>query len=183
MPRRSDDEYFQAFLNSDNKLLTEFYDKNQKSFLQFVGKYQLDKDKRCDVYQDAFCTLWENIYKGKITREKLNVKLFSYLCGIGKNLVSKYVEDIIIDELDDGILKIVDDRNDDDIERQEKVDEVIEQLKEPCKSIFNLYYFKHNSLTEIASKLGYKDVTVAKTQKYRCMEKVKSCLRPFYKIL
>ena len=77
----------------------------------------------------------------------------------------------------------IDEKDDEALECQEKLDEIIANLKEPCKSIFDLYYDKRFSLAEIASKLGYKDVTVAKTQKYRCMEKVKSCLRPFYKVL
>jgi RNA polymerase sigma factor (sigma-70 family) len=61
-----------------------------------------------------------------------------------------------------------------DEEKEQKMkvlEKVLNQVTERCKKIFELFYFKKESMTEIAKKLEFSSVNSAKTQKYKCMEK------------
>jgi len=63
------------------------------------------------------------------------------------------------------------------IEKENKliqVEEIVKQISKKCREIFELFYFKSMSMTEIAKKIGYKSVQSAKVQKYKCMEQARN---------
>ena len=55
----------------------------------------------------------------------------------------------------------------------QKVEHIVKQISKRCRTIFELFYFKSLSMTEIAKKIGYKSVQSAKVQKYKCMEQAR----------
>ena len=63
------------------------------------------------------------------------------------------------------------------IEKENKliqVEEIVKQISKKCREIFELFYFKSMSMTEIAKRIGYKSVQSAKVQKYKCMEQARN---------
>jgi RNA polymerase sigma factor (sigma-70 family) len=50
-------------------------------------------------------------------------------------------------------------------------------MKEPCKTILNLFYIKGLKLAMIANTMEYTNVDVVKTQKSRCLKKLKEIVR------
>lgn len=63
------------------------------------------------------------------------------------------------------------------IEKENKliqVENIVKQISKKCQEIFQMFYFKSMSMTEIAKKIGYKSVQSAKVQKYKCMEQARN---------
>ena len=63
------------------------------------------------------------------------------------------------------------------LEKEEKliqVEAIVKQISKKCREIFELFYFKSMSMTEVAKSVGYKSVQSAKVQKYKCMEQARN---------
>ncbi len=52
-----------------------------------------------------------------------------------------------------------------------EINQAIENLGEPCRTILLHYYFHQLSLERIAEQLHYANANVAKQQKFRCVER------------
>lgn len=57
--------------------------------------------------------------------------------------------------------------------RFEKLGSAIDMLGEPCRSLLKDFYYQDLSMTEIAEKFGYTNADNAKTQKYKCLQRLK----------
>ena len=49
----------------------------------------------------------------------------------------------------------------------------LELLGEPCKTLIQDFYIHKKSMDEIAEKFGYTNADNAKTQKYKCLQRLK----------
>jgi len=54
-------------------------------------------------------------------------------------------------------------------------------LGEPCKSLLEAYYLQKRSMNEIAMAFGYTNADNAKTQKYKCLMRLKKIFFDQYK--
>jgi len=107
---------------------------------------------------------------------ELTAKLSTFLYGINrflwKNELRKRNRNPELEWKDTLILTADEIGYDEEKEQKMKVlEKVLNQVTERCKKIFELFYFKKESMTEIAKKLEFSSVNSAKTQKYKCMEK------------
>jgi RNA polymerase sigma-70 factor (ECF subfamily) len=50
---------------------------------------------------------------------------------------------------------------------------ILDDMKEPCRSILKLFYIDNLSLKEIAVTLDYKSAECVKVQKHRCLKQLK----------
>jgi DNA-directed RNA polymerase specialized sigma24 family protein len=55
------------------------------------------------------------------------------------------------------------------------------KIGEPCKSLLEAYYIKKKSMPEIAENFGYTNADNAKTQKYKCLMRLKKIFFAQYK--
>ncbi len=55
----------------------------------------------------------------------------------------------------------------------EQLDAALEQIGEPCRSLLKAYYHKDKSMQEIAADFGYTNPDNAKTQKYKCLTRLR----------
>ncbi|MCH2200101.1 MAG: sigma-70 family RNA polymerase sigma factor [Flavobacteriales bacterium] len=66
------------------------------------------------------------------------------------------------------------------LERESKfqrLEEVLGDLGERCLQLLQLFYFHGQSMKSIASKMSFSSENVAKTQKYKCIERAKKMVR------
>lgn len=54
-----------------------------------------------------------------------------------------------------------------------QLDSALDQLGEPCRSILKAYYHHDKSMQEIAADFGYTNPDNAKTQKYKCLARLR----------
>ena len=76
----------------------------------------------------------------------------------------------------------------DEIEAHEKLntdfnlmEKALIKIGEPCKSILEAYYIQKKSMPEIAETFGYTNADNAKTQKYKCLVRLKKIFFAQYK--
>lgn len=61
------------------------------------------------------------------------------------------------------------------------LEHAIRHLGEPCKSLLEAYYVKHQNMQQIAEHFGYTNADNAKTQKYKCLMRLKKLFFAQYK--
>jgi DNA-directed RNA polymerase specialized sigma24 family protein len=66
----------------------------------------------------------------------------------------------------------IDNHNDRDIQFG-KMESALQLLGEPCKTIMEDFYIKNRSMQEICERFGYTNADNAKTQKYKCLQRLK----------
>ena len=77
--------------------------------------------------------------------------------------------------------------NDDDVffqlsDLQELLTKQFIKLDENCQKILQLFYYDNLSMAIIAERTGYTNADNAKTQKYRCIQKLQGLMTPFIKL-
>lgn len=182
----NDHTYISAFRQNNQKAMTTFYDANQRSFIKSIGAkfHILNSDLLQDVYQDSFCRLWENIQRNKLTESSLTTSLPAYLYGIGEFVMYEYLrkqkESLVTDEqMNDyaNELELNGLKEYEQLEQYEVIKETVNQMGKPCAPLLLKFYWEELSWDTIAIQLGYSNANSAKTQKNKCMNKLKKLFR------
>ncbi|HKZ67104.1 MAG TPA: hypothetical protein VJ111_12135, partial [Chitinophagaceae bacterium] len=63
----------------------------------------------------------------------------------------------------------------------EMMAKAINNLGEPCKSLLEAFYLQKKNMQEIAINFGYTNAENAKTQKYKCLMRLKKIFFKHYK--
>ena len=61
------------------------------------------------------------------------------------------------------------------------MEQAMQGLGEPCKSLLEAYYLAKKSMVEIADAFGYTNADNAKNQKYKCLLRLKKLFFDQYK--
>ena len=141
----------------------------EKNVLQNSGS----KPEALDVFQEGLILL----YKKNKTDNTLNIEGFlikscNYLWHneLRKKKVrigSSDATDHLVED-DSELERLIEKEN-----KLQKVEHIVKQISKRCRTIFELFYFKSLSMTEVAKAIGYKSVQSAKVQKYKCMEQAR----------
>ncbi|MCX6183294.1 MAG: sigma-70 family RNA polymerase sigma factor [Bacteroidetes bacterium] len=125
-----------------------------------------------EIFNDSLLLLIEKVSDPKF---ELTSKLSTYLYGIArllwKNQLRKqnktqeleWSDTLIISEQDIGYDHVQE-------EKFVAMERIISSLSAKCQEIFERFYFKKESMENLAAALGFSSVNSAKTQKYKCME-------------
>lgn len=166
--------------SSETDWLNDFYKENRSAFLQWgERKFSLERDELLDIYQNAMVVLYENIKHNRI--DGLQSSVVTYLYGIAKNLVYKYYrKNELINRHEVRLsehYQFLGSNNDELETHYNTMYKALNGMKEPCKTIINLFYISGLKLSMVASKLNYSSTDVLKTQKSRCLKKLKDLIR------
>lgn len=170
---------------NDKKSVEVIYSQNYNLIQALVVNNSGTIDDAKDLFQEAMMVLFEKARSGNF---ELNCQIRTYLYSIARRLWLK--------KLNTGNRQIADfdDTNetmilvDDDIQEHEEKDAAFEMmhnaisnLGEPCKSLLESFYFKNKSMLDIAQDFGYTNAENAKTQKYKCLMRLKKLFFSQYK--
>ena len=61
------------------------------------------------------------------------------------------------------------------------MENAMSKLGEPCKSLLDAYYTQKKNMQDIATEFGYTNADNAKTQKYKCLMRLKKLFFAEYK--
>mgnify|MGYP003306348918 FL=1 len=158
-----------------------------------------------DAYQEAFIRLQQHILTERITVANIEKSLLTYFKVIGRYVALEIInqhnkgakranEEVDTDTIQiREELELSDDPMDDeptasepffdpndDMDRQEReriIRGLIDQLGNPCAPLLIGYLWKNKSMETLAQELAYSNADSAKSQKAKCMKKVKTFVK------
>ena len=172
----ADSEIILGILNDSKEILNRLYVTYFPMILQLVLNNSGNEDDAKDVFQESVIVLYNKVKSGNF---ELNSKLKTFIYSVSRRLWLKRLN------AQNRTIRNIEDYSEfipveDDLERHEEKDrqfEVMElalsQLGEPCKTIIEDYYMQNKSMQEICEKFGYTNSDNAKTQKYKCLQRLK----------
>lgn len=162
----------------DKDAIADIYRSHFQQAIGWILKHGGTEDDAADVCQEAMVVLYE---KAKQIDFALTCKISTYLFAVARNLWYKkrnihipYTGDD--DDLLDGEAVSYEDDLKAHHERElyfEKLEEALQTLGEPCSSLIKAFYYKEMSMQDIASGFGYTNADNAKTQKYKCLARLR----------
>lgn len=174
----TDAEYIRAFQADNQALITRFYNEYRSVFLRDLGKFYhiLNADLMAEIYQETVIRLWRNIATNKLTEQTLTTSLAGYLFSIGKYVAQEKFREANKEPIADHeqtLLRVEGPLWEEESAQERAVRKAVYAMGEPCAPLLTLFYWDKMSWEAIAAKLHYKDAESAKTQKYKCMQKLK----------
>ena len=178
-------DFYIGFKNNNQEVISKFYvsfsDKFRRILKSKYSSVYMDEDFLADIYQDTVVRLWENIQREKISLENLTSDIAAYLMGIGENVLrealrkKKEVSIEDLPELPDYTKKFISAYEIN--ERNKAIRKLVDSMEEPCAPILLDFYWRGYSMEEISKRLGYANANSAKTQKNKCMNKLKAIFK------
>jgi len=172
----TDREVILGILNNSEDTLNKLYKAYYAMVLQFILNNNGDEDDAKDVYQEAIIVLYNKIKEGNF---ELSSKLKTYIYSVCRRIWLKKLshnskkagnitdyEDVLIVEED------VEEHEQKDLQFV-KMQSALDHLGEPCKTIIQDFYIHNLSMQDICEKFGYTNTDNAKTQKYKCLQRLK----------
>jgi RNA polymerase sigma factor (sigma-70 family) len=172
----TDREVVLGILNNSADALNKLYTGHFPMILQFILNNNGDEDDAKDVYQEAIIILYNKIKSGDF---ELSSKLKTYIYSVCRRIWLKKLSQQSkktnnIDDFEDVIAVEVDVEQHEAKDLQfEKMGEALLNLGEPCKTIIQDFYINNLSMQDICEKFGYTNTDNAKTQKYKCLQRLK----------
>lgn len=175
----TDKEYISAFAANDQVAFAQFYNENRQAFIVAIRQKFAIRDEYAlaSILSDACMRLWLNIQNGKLTTDTLSTTLSGYLYGVGERVALEYlhqnsnqvsfeaIESVFADEPIDG--------DDDMTLLWTAAKRALARMRESCIKLLTKFYFEKLSWEAISKQLGYSSADSAKTQKNKCMTKLK----------
>ena len=172
----ADNEIILGILNDSKDILNRLYKTYFPMVLQLVLNNNGNEDDAKDVFQESVIVLYNKVKSGNF---ELNSKLKTFIYSVCRRLWLKRLN------AQSRNVRNIEDFSEfipieDDMEKHEEKDRqftlmenALAQLGEPCKTIIEDYYLQNRSMQEIAEKFGYTNADNAKTQKYKCLQRLK----------
>lgn len=175
------------------KAFSDFYDKYKSPFYGFICKLYRGDNNVISALYDEVCLVVRNRNSFNIPvkdAEKWSLK--SFLFTVGRNKLIdfirqnkhnvSFIENLDYDkddteDYDYGEQKFSSEDSDIQEERFSIIRRAVNAMKEPCNRILTLSYWDELSGREIAEVCGYANEDVVKTQKYKCMSKLKAYIK------
>lgn len=200
----TDKEIIQSFLDNNQRGIREAYYAWRMPFEQSLTRLLPNTDDMDDAYQEAFIRLQQHILTERLTADNIEKSLLAYFKTIGRYVALEIInqrnkgrnrtdEDEATDAIDiKEELELSDDMDDepqysdqsfdpnDDMDTQEReriIRSLIEQLGKLCAPLLLGYLWENKSMEMLAQELGYSNADSAKSQKAKCMKKVKTFVK------
>jgi RNA polymerase sigma-70 factor (ECF subfamily) len=180
MMKLTDVDKILAIKKKNEFLVGKIYALYRNEFLFFLqSRFSINPDDILEIYQDAFLVLCNKIYENKLNADNLKSSLKTYLFGVGLRIafnVSRRNGKMHEQEFNE-TFDIPEDESVLGEENEKIIQKAVNEMGEPCHTILVKQYWEGKSGDEIAVEMNYKNPDTAKTQKYKCIQKLKSELK------
>ena len=169
---------------NDKQAIETIYRENYAMIQAFILNNSGSHDDARDIFQEAMIVLFE---KALTETFELSSQLKTYIYSVCRRLWLKKLNQMNrynghLDNIEETIPV------DEDMELHEKRDtdftlmeNAMSKIGEPCKSLLDAYYIQKKHMQEIAADFGYTNADNAKTQKYKCLMRLKKLFFAQYK--
>jgi len=169
---------------NDKSVVEAIYRDNFPMIQAFILNNSGDSDEARDIFQEAMIVVYEKAISGSF---ELNCLLKTYIYSVCRRLWLKRLQQLqrygsLVEYVDETVAV------DEDLESHEKhnadftlMENAMSKIGEPCKSLLDAYYIQKKNMQEIAADFGYTNADNAKTQKYKCLVRLKKLFFAQYK--
>lgn len=175
----TDKEYIEGLRHGNDAVIRSVYNKFYPVISRMVLNNSGTEPEARDIFQETVLVLYHHVQQPAFS---LSCALQTYLYSVARRLWLKQLHKkhglFKLDERFREEEDVADPGADlDTYEQREanlsRMKESIDQLGEPCKTLLEDFYTRHLSMDEIAEKFGYTNADNAKTQKYKCLQRLK----------
>ncbi len=169
---------------NDKQAIETIYRANYAMIQSFILNNSGNPDDARDIFQEAMIVLFE---KARTESFELSSQIKTYIYSVCRRLWLKRLSQMQrysgnMENMEETIpveeeLESHEKRNDDFI----LMENAMSKIGEPCKSLLDAYYMQKKHMQEIAVDFGYTNADNAKTQKYKCLMRLKKLFFAQYK--
>ena len=176
----------EGIAGEDKASLEEIYRQHYYMIQNMVVTNGGSKDDAADLFQETVIILYEKVKSGNFDLQCL---LKTFLYSVARRLWLKKLQQQqryssrLPDTLEDTV--VVEEDLEYHLKQQHAftiMDSAMHKVGEPCKSLLEAYYLKKKHMNVIAQEFGYTNADNAKTQKYKCLVRLKKLFFAQYKI-
>jgi len=173
---KDDQQIIEGIAKGSTSELEYLYAAYFPMIFQLITKNNGDEDDAKDIFQEAVIVLYDKINTGEFV---LSSKLKTFLYSVCRRLwlkrlnkpdrisfnMQEHEETVSVEED-----VLISQQKEDQFLLMEKS---LHLLGEPCQTIISDFYLRNLSMQEICEKFGYTNADNAKTQKYKCLQRLK----------
>lgn len=162
-------------MKDQSEIVKSIY-KNRRSVTSWVLKNSGSKQDSEDVLQESIIVFLRLYSEGKVndvTTPMPLVMLIAKRYWLGKLRSKKSHSELLENEH----LLDIDLDIEEQLEKEKKIkvaQDALSDIGEQCKKLLKLFYFNAKRLDEIAVILGFRNEHVARSMKYKCLEKLRT---------
>ncbi len=179
LPKEIDDlSLLKGLAAKDNRAILQLYKLHFPYVERMIINNNGSQDQAKDIFQEAVMVLFDKVTgEGFVLESKLKTFLYAVCRRLWlKQLSKKSSKHISIEQ--DGYEEKIDVSDDlqlheEQEQRFEKMENALHLLGEPCQSILTDFYINNKSMQDICDKFDYTNTDNAKTQKYKCLQRLK----------
>ena len=169
---------------NDKKAVETIYRENYSTIQSFIVKNNGYPDDARDIFQEAMIVLYEKVTSGSF---ELTCQIKTYLYSVCRRLWLKRLQQLqrynpSLENIEETVAV------EEELDTHEKrntdlaiMENALTKIGEPCKSLLEAYYLQKKSMPELAEFFGYTNADNAKTQKYKCLVRLKKIFFAQYK--
>ncbi len=177
-------QLLEGLARNDKQAIEAIYRDNYAVIQAFILNNSGSTDEARDIFQEAMIVLYEKSVSGSF---ELNCQLRTYIYSVCRRLWLKRLQQLQrfsnhTDNLEETVPV------EEEMEHHEKknndfvmMEHAMGKIGEPCKSLLEAYYIQKKHMQEIATVFGYTNADNAKTQKYKCLMRLKKLFFAQYK--
>lgn len=174
----SEEDFVEGLRQDNRQVMNRLYKIHFPMVSHFIHSNSGTEEEAKDIYQEAFIVLYENLKKTDFT---LNCKIKTYIYSVCRRLWLKnlYRKNKFLGKLDDFEEFIIFEEEAPEEYNEiafDKMEDALLKLGEPCRTILEDYYMNNLSMNQIAEKMNYTNADNAKTQKYKCLNRLKKLM-------
>ncbi|MFC4261815.1 RNA polymerase sigma factor [Ferruginibacter yonginensis] len=174
----------EGIAREDKKAIEQLYKAHYTMIQSMVLANAGSKDDAADLFQETVIVLFEKLKTGQFELQSL---LKTYLYSIARRLwLKKLQQQQRYTHQNEHIEETI--PVDDDVEHHQQLqnnfvmmEAAMDKIGEPCKSLLQAYYLQKKHMNVIATEFGYTNADNAKTQKYKCLVRLKKLFFAQYK--
>lgn len=183
--------YVNRIIDGDSRAFDEVYKTNKSQFIALMRVSQkLSREDAEDLYHKACAVFYNNIATGRISKDSLgNTQVKAYLNNTGKYILfnerRKRQVPLAVDT--DYVMNLDEKTMDEEYDKEQDdklfiIRTTVRNMPQPCAQILNLAVYLKKSNKEVAEIMNYSSEDTVKTQRHRCMGKLKEKVLERFKL-
>ncbi len=179
-----DKDLLEGLKLQDKICIEKIYRQNFQMVQSLILNNRGSSDDAADIFQETMIVLYEKSINPNF---ELSCQLKTYIYSVARRLwLKKLQQQQRIGLQTDDFEQVI--PVEDDLEYHQKqqdsfsiMEKAMAKIGEPCKSLLEAFYINKKQMQEIAQEFKYTNADNAKTQKYKCLVRLKKLFFAEYK--